>query len=269
MPLNVITDRGSQFEAELFQELSSLIGFHRLRTTAYHPQTNGMVERMHRTLKTAIMARKKSWLISLPIVLLGIRAAVNESQFSPFTALTGSNVLLPSLLINESSQSSNFSSETVRELAVEMNRIDFNQFSSGHHHAKTNSYVPKDLRNCSHVWLRIDRIRRPLEAPYSGPYKVIKRNDKYFTIELTCGRQNTVSINRLKPAILPQEPIQRHSSQPDPQSSTSQNDNIVTPEESPDNEEYTPVKEQSVVEPTSTRSGRRVKFNPKNDFHYF
>ena len=63
VPLHVITDRGTQFESELFQELATLVGFHRLRTTAYHPQTNGMVERLHRTMKTAITARKQSWLI--------------------------------------------------------------------------------------------------------------------------------------------------------------------------------------------------------------
>ena len=45
--LYVITDRGSQFESELFTELSKLIGFHRLHTTSYHPQRNGMLNCMH------------------------------------------------------------------------------------------------------------------------------------------------------------------------------------------------------------------------------
>ena len=61
VPLHLVTDRGAQFESELFMELSSLIGFHRLRTTSYHPQCNGMIERFHRTLKTAIKARGESW----------------------------------------------------------------------------------------------------------------------------------------------------------------------------------------------------------------
>ena len=50
VPLYVVTDRGSQFESELFQELSKLIGFYRHRTTFYHPQANGIIERQHRTL---------------------------------------------------------------------------------------------------------------------------------------------------------------------------------------------------------------------------
>ena len=68
VPLHAITDRGSQFESELFANLSNIIGFHRLRSAAYHPQKNGMVARMHRTLKTAIMSRKDSWLSALSIV---------------------------------------------------------------------------------------------------------------------------------------------------------------------------------------------------------
>ena len=89
MPLYIITDRGSQFESEIFQELSSIIGFHRLRTSAYHPQTNEIVERMHRTLKTAILARKQKWIEALPVVLLGIRCMPNTSGISPFFSVTG------------------------------------------------------------------------------------------------------------------------------------------------------------------------------------
>lgn len=46
--LHVITDRGTQFESELFKELSTLVGFYRLRTTAYHCRANGMIDRQHR-----------------------------------------------------------------------------------------------------------------------------------------------------------------------------------------------------------------------------
>ncbi|XP_076065222.1 uncharacterized protein LOC143039237 [Oratosquilla oratoria] len=54
VPLHVIMDRGSQFESELFSELSSIIGFHHMRTTSYHSQANGMNERFHR-------ARQNDW----------------------------------------------------------------------------------------------------------------------------------------------------------------------------------------------------------------
>ncbi|XP_075535236.1 uncharacterized protein LOC142570790 [Dermacentor variabilis] len=68
--------QGSQFESALFASLTKLIGASRIRTTAYHPMSNGMIERFHRQLKAALMASEHdSWVEALPIVLLGIRTA--------------------------------------------------------------------------------------------------------------------------------------------------------------------------------------------------
>ena len=52
VPSTIVTDRGRQFESRLWTHLMSLLGSKRARTTAYHPQTNGMVERFHRQLKS-------------------------------------------------------------------------------------------------------------------------------------------------------------------------------------------------------------------------
>ena len=62
------------------------------------------------------------------------------------------------------------------------------------------AHVPAELRNSEYVWLRIDRVRKSLETPYSGPHTVLKRDQKFFTIETTKGKQSNVSIDRLKPA---------------------------------------------------------------------
>ena len=53
------SDRGTQFISDLWRAMSNLLGTELHPTTAYHPQANGMVERMHRTLKAAL----KAWLI--------------------------------------------------------------------------------------------------------------------------------------------------------------------------------------------------------------
>ena len=57
-----------------------MLGTTRLRTTSYHPQANGLVERFHRQLKGALKAQppSQSWTESLPLVLLGIRTAIKE-----------------------------------------------------------------------------------------------------------------------------------------------------------------------------------------------
>ncbi len=62
------------------QYTTNLLGTTRTRITVYHPTTNGMVERMHLTLKTALRAQPnpQNWVDCLPLVLLGMRAAIKE-----------------------------------------------------------------------------------------------------------------------------------------------------------------------------------------------
>ena len=62
VPLELLTDRGRQFESELFKHLSKRLGFVKLRTNAYNPQCNGLLERQHRTLKTILRCRNSSYL---------------------------------------------------------------------------------------------------------------------------------------------------------------------------------------------------------------
>ena len=53
-PTQITTDRGTQSESQLFPNLRILTGTQRIRTTAYHPMSNGLVERLHRRLKAAL-----------------------------------------------------------------------------------------------------------------------------------------------------------------------------------------------------------------------
>ncbi|GFU48211.1 retrovirus-related Pol polyprotein from transposon opus [Trichonephila clavipes] len=66
---------------------------------------------------------------------------------------------------------------------------------------KQNIFVHKDLKSCSHVFIRIDRVKKALEPPYEGPYTVQKMYDKYFTI-LIKDKAVNISVDRLKPAYL-------------------------------------------------------------------
>ncbi len=56
VPSTITTDRGKQFESALFTNLVTILGTKRVRTTAYHPHANGLVERFHRQLKAALTA---------------------------------------------------------------------------------------------------------------------------------------------------------------------------------------------------------------------
>ncbi|KAG5327610.1 YG31B protein, partial [Pseudoatta argentina] len=76
-PKTLTTDQGSQFEAQFFTALLQLIGCQRIRTTAYHSASNGMIEQWHRILKAAIMCHaNEGWSQVFSIVLLGLRTHV-------------------------------------------------------------------------------------------------------------------------------------------------------------------------------------------------
>ena len=82
VPSSFTSDRGGQFESHLQEHLMKLLGICRTRTTAYHPSTNGMVERFHRQLKASIMSKATAnWLEALPIALLGIHSTLTEDLY--------------------------------------------------------------------------------------------------------------------------------------------------------------------------------------------
>ncbi|GFX31052.1 transposon Tf2-6 polyprotein [Trichonephila clavipes] len=55
-PVTITTDQGTNFESPLMRELTNMMGSHRIHSASYHPQSNGMIERFHRHLKSAIIA---------------------------------------------------------------------------------------------------------------------------------------------------------------------------------------------------------------------
>ena len=60
----VTTDRGRQFESDLFKSMAKLLGLENKITTAYHPQVKGMIERQHRTIKSSLkchILKDKNW----------------------------------------------------------------------------------------------------------------------------------------------------------------------------------------------------------------
>ena len=256
-PLYVVTDRGAQFQAELFKELSSLIGFHRIRTSSYHPQSNGLIERTHRTIKSAIIARKENWLLALPSVLLGIRCIPNASGVSPFFAVTGKMPLQPRYLFeNVQNKSSKENTEFLAKFAKAMKELDYKTFPQTYEKPQ-NFFVPHELTNCPSVWLRVDRVKRPLEAPYTGPFKVIQRHSKFFKIELPTGNHDTVSIDRLKPAFLNASDYECKKTK---RKISSNSESRVNIDDGPI------VNNKEVI---TSKSGRIVTFKKDNDFFYF
>lgn len=70
------------------------------------------------------------------------------------------------------------------------------------HHGKRTSFTHRQLMESSHVFVRDDATKRPLQPAYSGPHEVIARiSDRVFTVQINS--RNVISTERLKPAYLP------------------------------------------------------------------
>ncbi len=98
LPSTITSDRGPQFTSTLWSALCRLLDIKHSPTTAYHPQSNGLVERFHRRLKDALRARAAGvdWSAHLPWVMLGIRSAWRlDTNFSPAEAVYGVQPVLP------------------------------------------------------------------------------------------------------------------------------------------------------------------------------
>ena len=221
----------------------------RSRTTSYHPQANGMVERFHRQLKAALKAQPDpdSWMTTLPLILLGIRTALKqdlnstaaEMVYGTTLRLPGEffNPLPPSLLADPS--------DFLTKLKNHFKHIQ----PTPRDNTKTAS-IPHNLSTATHVFVRHDAVRKPLQPPYDGPYPIIKCTAKYFTIKLN-NRTENISIDRLKPAHL--DPTNQCTPAPSQQSSPAS----PTPQLRPSTQ---PSVTPTTTNTHTTRSGRRVHF---------
>ncbi|XP_037871124.1 uncharacterized protein LOC119629453 [Bombyx mori] len=252
VPIDIVTDRGRQFESALFQYLSKVSGFQHKRTTAYHPACNGLVERFHRQLKASITCHADSnWSEVLPLALLGIRSAFKEDlQSSPAELLYGEPLRLPGEFFDSSTPTTSDVTDFTARLHMIVQKLKPVPASR---HGKHTVFIHKELESTQHVFLREDAARPPFHPAYSGPYRVLTRGDKAFKI-LVKEKPVSVSVDRLKPAfILADDRSTQGKNIPQPLPASKPpitNRDLPSPKSSPS------------LTPTSkiTRSGRRVRF---------
>nr|XP_037275798.1 uncharacterized protein LOC119168499 [Rhipicephalus microplus] len=166
-----------------------------------------MIERFHRQFKAAIMCHPHSTCLeALPAVALYLRATFKpDIQATPAKLVYGDPLRLPGELLSAltSDVTRSDPADFVARLRHTMGAL---RPSPVARHSKPTPFVLKHLATCSHAFLRDDTVRAPFQPHYSGPYKVICRDDKTFTLQIS-GKDVRVSIDRLKPSyILSQEP---------------------------------------------------------------
>ncbi|BHF78183.1 hypothetical protein SprV_0602129500 [Sparganum proliferum] len=152
-------------------------------------------------LKTALMAQSdpSRWSSNLPLVMLSLRSTIKADIGCTAADLVYETSLrLPGELVSPSETLRCFKScSCVNRLHTAMRTLR----AMPTRVSPARSFIPPNLDTCDFVLVRHDAVRRPLQPPYDGPYKVLRRSDKHFVIERN-GKTDTVSIDRVKPAYL-------------------------------------------------------------------
>ena len=137
------------------------------------------------------------WAQQLRIILLILRTSINTSvEVSPAKALYGQELRLPGNVFtpNPSKTPTEISDRIVQAMESLKNKVT-------HHDTKRIYYLPPALSKCSHVFVRDDRVKKPFTAPYFGPFKILDRNDKHYTLDMR-SKPTPISIDQLKPCYI-------------------------------------------------------------------
>jgi len=196
VPAAITTDRGAQFTSAAWAAWCTGLGVDHIKTTSYHPQSNGMVERSHRQLKDALRSRlaTNDWPLHLPWILLGLRAAPKEdSGISSAELVFGSPLSLPGQLLTSPEPPVAAFLHRLRSLPPPPPTRPLS-------YAAVAASPPASLLTARYVYVRRGGIIPPLSPLYIGPYAVLAAGDKFFKLAVG-DKTETVSVDRLKPHL--------------------------------------------------------------------
>ena len=222
--ISIHSDQGRNFESTLFQEVCRLLGIRKTRTTAYHPEGNGMVERFNRTMGAMIQIligdEHNSWDKILPLTLMAYRSSVHETtQQTPHMMLFGREMTVTLALtlselptsqveqdelqhtwdLREKLARVNRSAREVPSQAMRRQKLQHSRGSQGHQ---------RDLGDL--VWL-ITKVRKQgraakFEHKCRRPYTVIDvMADVTYRIEDKKGKRTVVNGERLITFVKPDD----------------------------------------------------------------
>ena len=214
------TDQGRNFEASLIEEMCRLLGIHKTRTTPYHPQSDGLIERFNRTLLSmlSIAAREDehNWDLKLPTLLFAYRTSVRETTGeTPSLLMLGREARLPvDIMLNltpnkaDEPRGNAYTQNLKENISQAYDRVR-TRMNREQHRQKAVYDRSSDDRKYSvgeKVWLHCPAVPRgcspKFHRPWRGPYTVIKVLDRaVYRIQHDgiSRKRLIVHSNRLKP----------------------------------------------------------------------
>jgi len=191
-PTIIHSDQGRNFESNLMQEVCSLMGIHKSRTTAYHPQCDGQVERQNHTLQEMLAAfvseHKDDWDSWVSLAVYAYNTSCHESTgFSPYELVFGRSPRTPLELdldipLKHPCSQSEYS-QSVRKVLHSLNhkaRANLHQSRQKQQNSQssvTNKWSP--FIPGSSVWLRCPKSWK-FGGRWIGPYEVLSRQGVYY-----------------------------------------------------------------------------------------
>ena len=213
IPLQLLTDQGPQFMSSLVKTMCKKLKVDNIRTTPYHPECNGIIERMHGTLcgmLTKATSLGLDWVKQIPFALFALRLAPNrDTGLSPFQLVYGRQVRSPLDVLYEGWVDEEFGefdvelwtdwlgqrmkvwSEIAREKGLEASATRKKHFDK--------KAVVRVLKVGDKVLCRIPGMIKKLQESWKGPYTVKKKlNDVDYLVETRKGKSKVLHINNLK-----------------------------------------------------------------------
>ncbi|GFU69521.1 transposon Tf2-8 polyprotein [Trichonephila clavipes] len=144
------------------------------------------------------------WSDALPAILLGFRTTYKEAlQSSSAELVYGTTIRLP----GEFFDSSPMDSSPIQPVENLKSHFDSIRPSPASSYSKISVFVHPALKDCSHVFIRNVTVRKPLQAPFDGSFKILHRTHKTFDVDIN-GQKSTISIDLVMPAFLESDSVQ-------------------------------------------------------------
>lgn len=219
VPLQIHSDQGTNFTSAVFVGVCQLLGIEKTRTTPLHPSSDGMVEKMNRTIlnhvSLFVSRNQQDWDQKVPIFLLAYRSAVHETtRYTPSQMLFGRELRLPCDLIfgcpPDTPSSPDGYLKDLKTRLDDVHRFARERINIATERMKKNydsKATDHDFKVGDKVWFWNPQRRKglspKLQSPWDGPYEVIKKlNEVVHRIRKNhSSKPKVIHINRLAPYV--------------------------------------------------------------------